>query len=346
VSGADLLVDGRVLDDDHPGVSRFWLPILRAWTEHGGRGLVAHRAGHAPPPALVAAGFTPLALAGGARRPFAVAADRRRVRASGARATLSPLYSTLAGAATDVATVFDLTGRTHPRSPVARLLWEATMRRTLRRASRIVCATVAAADDIARAFPSARERLAIVSPAAPAPSAPAAVPAPLPPDLPPRFALAVASHRPHKRLAPLARAWQAAAPTATLVIVGAGSEVLAAAPAVRALGFVADTVVERLLSGAACLVSASVAEGFGLPVLAAMTAGTPIVASRQAALLEVADGAAHWAPPDDLAALVRMAGEIIDGQRDTSAHIALGRRRASEFSAARAAAALKSVLSV
>jgi alpha-1,3-rhamnosyl/mannosyltransferase len=53
------------------------------------------------------------------------------------------------------------------------------------------------------------------------------------------------------------------------------------------LGYVPDAEQERLYAGARALVLPSLDEGFGLPVLAAMSAGVPVIASRRGALPEV-----------------------------------------------------------
>ena len=72
---------------------------------------------------------------------------------------------------------------------------------------------------------------------------------------------------------------------------------------VRLLGHVPKKELSVLYRGAACLVFPSRYEGFGLPALEAMAAGTPVVASTAGALPEVAGDAAVLVPPGDPAAL-------------------------------------------
>ena len=343
MSRVELLVDGRVLDDRHPGVRDFWIPILRAWAAAGGRGLVAHRRDVAPAAALIAAGFSPVDLRHGARDPFGQRDTRRVVALTGAAATLSPLYLTLDGAPRHLGTIFDLAGRTHARSFSSRLLWEVAVRRMLRRASTVVCPTAATAAELERRWPGVGGRVGIVSAVAPSPPRPDAdqlarygITAP--------YALVVASHRPHKRLALLARAWSAAASSVPLVLVGAATEELNAPPAVRGLGFVSADTVEALLATAMCLLSASVVEGFGLPVLAALRAGLPVVATRQAALEEVAGDAVFWCDADDLPGLVRAAAALAASPSGAAERAARGRERASRFTASSAAQQLAHLL--
>lgn len=67
---------------------------------------------------------------------------------------------------------------------------------------------------------------------------------------------------------------------------------------VRMLGYVPDALVTKLTSTAAAVVVPSSCEGFGLPLLEAMTAGTPVVALRVPFASEVCGDAALLCDPD------------------------------------------------
>ena len=59
------------------------------------------------------------------------------------------------------------------------------------------------------------------------------------------------------------------------------------------LGYVAEHDLPLLLSGAKLFVFPSIYEGFGLPLLEAMSCGIPVIASNSSSLPEVANGAAE-----------------------------------------------------
>jgi glycosyltransferase involved in cell wall biosynthesis len=103
---------------------------------------------------------------------------------------------------------------------------------------------------------------------------------------------------------------------------------------------VADADLARLYSGAMAFVYPSLYEGFGLPVLEAMQCGACVITSDDAALREVAGGAALSAPPNALAATIR---RVLEDSRLRVDFQARGQARASEFSWARTARLTRAV---
>lgn len=96
-------------------------------------------------------------------------------------------------------------------------------------------------------------------------------------------------------------------------------------------GYVPPADLPALYAGAACFVFPSLYEGFGLPVLEAMAAGAPVVASRVGAIPEVAGDAALLVdagrPAEIADAVARVLAEA--GLRERL--VARGRARAREF---------------
>jgi glycosyltransferase involved in cell wall biosynthesis len=81
----------------------------------------------------------------------------------------------------------------------------------------------------------------------------------------------------------------------------------------RLVGYVETERLADLYRNAACLVQPSRFEGFGLPVLEAMACGTPVVATREPALVEVAGDAAVFVDEEQLAEGIRRA--LVDRDR-------------------------------
>jgi glycosyltransferase involved in cell wall biosynthesis len=79
----------------------------------------------------------------------------------------------------------------------------------------------------------------------------------------------------------------------------------------------------------------SLYEGFGLPVLEAMTLGTPVVTSRESSLPEIAGDAAVLVDPYDAGDIARAITAIVNDV-DLRAELARrGRLQAAKFSAER-----------
>lgn len=106
-------------------------------------------------------------------------------------------------------------------------------------------------------------------------------------------------------------------------------------------GHVSDAELAALYNAAELLVHPSLYEGFGLPVLEAMQCGTPVVATRQSSLPEVAGVAAVLVDAEDVEA---MAQAVIDVSADQSRHESMrraGLQRARAFSSDRLGSATR-----
>ena len=141
------------------------------------------------------------------------------------------------------------------------------------------------------------------------------------------YVLAVGTLEPRKNLAQAAEAARRSG--VELRVAGARGWGDVAVNGIRWLGEVDDDELARLYRGARALVYPSRYEGFGIPILEAMQAGTPVVTSRGGATEEVAGGAAVLVDPDDPSSIAEGLAEA-DRRRDELR--ALGFARAREFS--------------
>ncbi len=185
---------------------------------------------------------------------------------------------------------------------------------------------------------------------------PSQVPAgPLPEGLEPGFILAVGTIEPRKNYSRLLAAFRRlrgrdGAPTdghpqvPQLVIAGRPGwaygdtlQRIAAEPGVRYLGHVDEPTLSALYESASVLAFPSLYEGFGLPLLEAMSRGKPAVVGTAGSLPELAMGAAITVRPDDVDAI---AGALERLLADAGLRQKLGdegRRRAAGYTWTRAA---------
>jgi glycosyltransferase involved in cell wall biosynthesis len=104
---------------------------------------------------------------------------------------------------------------------------------------------------------------------------------------------------------------------------------------IHRLDYVSLATLVTLIRGARAVIFPSLYEGFGLPVLEAMVLGTPVVASREAAVPEVAGDAALLVDPYDTDHIARGITTIVN---DADLRAELARRgpvQAAKFSAER-----------
>ena len=97
-------------------------------------------------------------------------------------------------------------------------------------------------------------------------------------------------------------------------------------------GYVTETELRALYTGALCFVYPSYFEGFGLPPLEAMQCGTPVIAGNRTSLPEVVGDAGLLVDPFDKDALASAIGGMIDDPGLRSELRAKGLERARHFS--------------
>lgn len=98
------------------------------------------------------------------------------------------------------------------------------------------------------------------------------------------------------------------------------------------LGRLPDGDMADLYRAARVVAYPSVYEGFGLPVLEAMSAGVPVVSTTVPAIVEVAGDAARLVGPGDPEALATALGEVWTDESLRDRMAMAGRRRAARYS--------------
>lgn len=270
----------------------------------------------------------------------------RRLRPDVLHSTYGPLIDMPQGSP-HVVSLHDLWPFRYPK----RFAWynrEILLRRFRRlpQARKIICVSRFTADEALRLLPVKSQQLEVVYQGGglesdPATSQPVQLALPEMPADP--FFLYLGSIEPVKNLGLLIAAYdnshQRGISLAPLVVVGHSlkkNQLLPKTDRIHYLGRLSDGQTDYLYRNALALVLPSQYEGFGMPILEAMSRGCPVICSRRSALPEVAGDAAHYAEqsPEDYA---RAMEEI---QRDSSLRRALsqaGQVQARRFSWARCA---------
>jgi glycosyltransferase involved in cell wall biosynthesis len=112
---------------------------------------------------------------------------------------------------------------------------------------------------------------------------------------------------------------------------------------VRFVGYAGMPDLPALYQMAHAVLFPSLDEGFGLPLLEAFAAGTPVVASNAGAIPEVAGDAALLSAPEDAQALAENLLRLLTERRLRERQVAAGRARAALYTWSASAAAHREV---
>jgi len=253
-----------------------------------------------------------------------------------------------------VVSIHDVSFEEHPEffAPLRARQLQWTVRRTVRRAARILTGSEFSRQAIARTYGVNGDHVVVI-PNAAAPlfrplareAAAAAVRARF--GIPAPFILTVGDLQPRKNQLGLIRAFAEMVRTRPqlphrLVLAGKetwfsprvhkAAEASGVAERIHFTGFVTDPDLLQLYSACDLFVFPSFYEGFGLPVLEAMACGRAVACSRASALVEVVDAAAILFDPGSRDEMVRaMLDLLLDAQLRARME-RLGLQRAAQFS--------------
>ena len=249
---------------------------------------------------------------------------------------------TPARAAAQVITIHDLDFLTHPERTRAEIRrdYPALAREHAHRAGAVLVPSAYTAGEVERLLGVPRERMAICPAGAPDWSPRSAAPTD-------GYVLFFSTLEPRKNVGGLLDAWElllSAHPGRAmpeLVLAGRATEEaqpwldrLGRAPlagSVRHIGYVAANDRRALYEGASLLVQPSFDEGFGLPVLEAMTLGVPVVAASRGSLPEVLGGAGLLVDPDQPADIAQAITRLLTDPGLAGACVDKGIARARAF---------------
>jgi glycosyltransferase involved in cell wall biosynthesis len=210
--------------------------------------------------------------------------------------------------------------------------YQTIVRSVASRAARVITDDARTVDDLRRLLAIPPEKVRVV----PLGAQDIFMKPPAPPRAERRYFLYSGNHREHKDLATLVAAWRALPEDEAVDLLITGADDIGASGfatqhrRVVALGDLPAVDLAGYYAGAVALVHPALREGFGLPMLEAMAAGCPVIASADA-LPWVLQGAALTFPPGDAAEASRAMRSVLADEVLRTKLVNEGRARAGEF---------------
>lgn len=238
-----------------------------------------------------------------------------------------------------VLTVFDMTHEKYPGEFLSRDNTSKLKKAAVSRADRIICISENTRQDLIEILDVPIEKTSVVhlgySLAEDAASNEISIPRP--------YLLYVGSRGTYKNFGRLLEAYAASAHLKNnfdLVAFGGGAFSATEKERIGALGIENavfhksgnDAILASLYARAAAFVYPSIYEGFGIPLLEAMSHGCPVICSDASSFPEIAGSAASYFDPFDEESIRAAIEGVVDSDELRSRLISSGRERAAQFS--------------
>ncbi|MBC2658716.1 glycosyltransferase family 4 protein [Pseudomonas sp. MSSRFD41] len=195
---------------------------------------------------------------------------------------------------------------------------------SVKQADRIWTPSQYTADELVKLFPAARDKVRVLPNLVAGFSGEPADISDL--QLPERYWLVVGTREPRKNIPWFVSAWQAArqqsASVPELLLIGAPEHLPSELRALHGLHFLSDlsdSQLHAVYRQALRLWQPSYAEGFGLPVIEALSVGTPVAVASGSALDEITPAGSPRFSPTDGAALGQLMVQLADSPKEDPA---------------------------
>lgn len=231
-----------------------------------------------------------------------------------------------------------------PHDRKAKLIERLTLPRAIKNAKHIFTVSDTTKNALLKRFPKTNpEKVTTVYAGSTITQSPSPSPSPVPnPSPSPKYVLSISTLCPRKNQLRLIQSWNSLSynvkKSVELILAGGrgwdDDEIVKLAEesdGVQWLGYVDDNQLVELMQNATVFAYPSLLEGFGIPVLDAMTLGIPVLTSNRSSLQEIAGDAALLINPESVDEITRGLERLIGDESLRRELAEKGKKRAEEF---------------